>query len=162
MKSSYQFAERALTDAEYAQVLSGFDQHATEHGNPAELPERFTMVAMEGERLLGCASGLAYRSERGYGNWFYLSDLFIERDYRGQGLGSIVLRMLENKVRSLGILFIWTWTAGYEAPGFYLRQGYSVFCELENWYHSGHSRVGFRKGLLTLEARTSMVTHPDA
>ena len=147
MRSNYRFAERELTNAEYAQVVAGFDRHALEHGNPPESAERFTIVATEVGRLIGCASGLAYRSERGYGSWFYLSDLFVERDYRGQGIGGTILGMLEEKVQSVEMLFIWTWTAGYEAPGFYLRQGYSVFCELENWYPSGHSRVGFRKSL---------------
>ncbi len=42
---------------------------------------------------------------------------------------------------------MWTWTAGYEAPGFYLKHGYEVFCEMPDYYSSGHSRIGLRKAL---------------
>ena len=35
--------------------------------------------------------------------------------------------------------------AGYEAPGFYVKQGYTVVCEQENFYATGHSRVMLRK-----------------
>ena len=58
-----------------------------------------------------------------------------------------MLARLEQRVTALGLRHIWTWTAGYEAPGFYKRQGYEVFAELEDWYLSGHSRVGLRKEL---------------
>ena len=50
-------------------------------------------------------------------------------------------------MKSLGIKHIWTWTAGYEGPDFYLKQGYKVFATFKNWYPSGHARVGFIKKL---------------
>ena len=30
---------------------------------------------------------------------------------------------------------------------FYKKQGYQVFIEMDDWYTSGHSRIGFRKAL---------------
>ncbi len=74
-------------------------------------------------------------------------ELFIEKAYRGQGLGARILNSLEERVSSFRVKNIWTWTAGYEAPGFYQKQGYEVFCELEDWYATGHSRVALRKAL---------------
>jgi GNAT superfamily N-acetyltransferase len=79
--------------------------------------------------------------------WFYLSDLFVESPYRKQGVGAQLLRKLEDRISRLGIKHIYTWTAGYEAPEFYKKHGYEIFVEFEEWYYTGHSRVGLRKTL---------------
>jgi GNAT superfamily N-acetyltransferase len=145
--STIRFLEREMTEAEFARMNAGFDEHTLEHGNPIQTSERYGFVVMDGERFIGCASGIAYKDGPVYNGWFYLTDLFIEKEYRGQGLGAAVLRKLEERAAALGIRNIWTFTAGYEAPGFYKKQGYEVFCEHENWYTSGHSRIGLRKNL---------------
>ena len=146
--SGISIVEREPTEAELARMAVGFDEHAIEHGNPTETPERYGFVVMDGEKFVGCSSGLAYRKTVGYADWFYITDLFIEKTSRGQGVGAELLRKLEERVASLGIGNVWTWTAGYEAPGFYKKQGYEVFCEMDKWYSSGHSRIGLRKALL--------------
>ena len=139
--------EREMTPAEFAQMNAGFDAYALEHGNPSEIPERLGFVAMADDAFIGVVSGLAQRLGDTYAPWFYVTDLFIEKAYRGQGLGANLLGKMEAKVKTLGIPNIWLWTAGYEAPEFYKRQGYTVFCEQEQWYTSGHSRFGLRKHL---------------
>ncbi|MEE9516287.1 MAG: GNAT family N-acetyltransferase [Candidatus Adiutricales bacterium] len=145
--TSIGIVEREMTEPEFARMKAGFDEYAIEHGNPTEISERFGFVAMDGEKFVGCSSGLAYRKTNGYGNWFFITDLFIEKPFRGQGLSAELLRKLEERVILLGIGNIWTWTAGYEAPDFYQKQGYEIFCEMDDWYSSGHSRVGLRKML---------------
>ncbi len=137
-----QFIERDMTDAEFSRMKAGFEVHDIEHGNPIEASERYGFVVMAGENFVGCASGLTDLNRK----WFYLSDLFIEKAYRGQGLGAEILTRLEQKVASLGLRHIWTWTV-YEAPEFYKKQGYEVFCEMEDWFISGQSRIGVRKKL---------------
>lgn len=139
--------ERELTEAELARMDAGFDELSIQHGNPVEVSERLGFVATDGGEFVGCSTGLAYSKTVGYGNWFYLTDLFVEEPFRGRGLGGELLKRLEERVASLGIGNIWTWTAGYEAPGFYKKQGYEVFCEMDNWYSTGQSRFGFRKSL---------------
>lgn len=146
--------EREMTDVEFARMNAGFDEHTVEHGGRVEVSERFGFVAMDGPAFVGCSSGLAYRSDAGYSRWFYLSDLFVEQPCRGQGLGAALLTALEERVAPLGVEEIWTWTAGYEAPGFYTRMGYRVFAEMERWYPGGESRFGFRKTLGTGQAGT--------
>lgn len=138
-----EFIEREMTDAEYAREQDGFNEHAAEFGNPPLIPERHTIVVLKDGQFIGCASGLVNDNK----TWFYLTDLFVEKAHRGQGLGAQVLSRLERKMASLGFQHIWTWTAGYEAPGFYKKQGYTVFSEFDNWYPSGHSRVGLWKKL---------------
>ena len=46
-------------------------------------------------------------------------------------LGSKLLKILEEQVLEIGVNCIWTWTAGYEAPKFYQKQGYEIFAEME-------------------------------
>lgn len=138
------FIERDITSVELAQMNAGFDLHATEHGNPPVPSKRYGFVVMDGETFVGCASGLTNDNYQ----WFYLTDLFIEETYRGRGLGAGILQRLEERLIEAGIKNIWTWTAGYEAPGFYKSQGYTVFAEMENWYVTGDSRIGVWKALI--------------
>jgi len=138
---SISILERDMTDAEYARELEGFREHALEYGIP-DLPEtRYGFVAIDGETFIGAVSGLQY------GQWFYLSDLWLEKPYRKQGYGAELLRNMEEKAKRQGVKQIWTWTAGYEAAPFYQKQGYTIFCEFEDYYPTGHSRVGLRKQL---------------
>jgi GNAT superfamily N-acetyltransferase len=117
--------ERDMTDSEFAQMNEGFNSYELKH----------------------CSSGLAYKNEKKFNNWFQLTDLFVERNYRGKGLGKILIKKLEEKLISLGIHNIWTWTDGYGALGFYEKQGYEEFYEFEKYYITGHSRVGLVKYL---------------
>ena len=134
--------ERDVTKEELERVRVGFVEHQAEYGIPETWQQRHGFVVMDSDKFVGCVSGLTDN------NWFYISDLWLEKAYRRQGLGAALLRKLEAKVVSLGIRHIYTWTAAYEAPDFYKKQEYKVFCELENWFVTGHSRIGFRKNLI--------------
>ena len=134
-----------MTDAEFARMNAGFDEHTREQGNPLETSERHGFVAMDGGDFIGCSSGLVYKTGESYNGWFYLTDLFVEKLYRGRGLGADLLRRLEERVAGLGVTNFWTITAGYEAPGFYQKQGYKIIFEQADWYATGHSRVALSK-----------------
>lgn len=71
----------------------------------------------------------------------------MDRPYRKQGLGRELLRKLEAKIVAEKVGHIYTWTASYEAPKFYQKLGYTVFCELKDYYPDGHSRMGLSKNL---------------
>lgn len=135
--------EREMTEAEFSRMNAGFDEHAIEHGNPIYSSQRYTFVAMDGEFFVGCASGLTNNN----GEWLTLTNLFIEQSYRGRGLGATVLTKLEERAALLGVRNMWRWTAAFEAPNFYKRQGYRILAELEHWYPSGHSQLGLHKAL---------------
>jgi GNAT superfamily N-acetyltransferase len=141
--SAIRYVERELTAAELARVQAGFDLQGREHGNPPGPSLRLTCVALDGEAFIGCASGLRHDQD----TWFFITDLFVEKAYRRKGIGAALLGALEAQAAALGVKTIWTWTAGYEAPGFYLKQGYQIFCEQEDYYPTGHSRLGLRKAL---------------
>ncbi|MDX1932433.1 MAG: GNAT family N-acetyltransferase [Capsulimonadales bacterium] len=141
-------AEREMTDAEFARMNAGFDENSSEHGVVIQASDRFGYVATDGETFVGCASGLAYRNGPHYNGWFYLTDLFVEKPYRRNGLGALLLRRLEERVRILGVRHMQTDTAEYEGLAFYRKQGYRVLYEQESWFSSGQSRFGLRKDLL--------------
>jgi predicted N-acetyltransferase YhbS len=140
--------EREMTTEEFERMKAGFDEFTHENGVKKQSSDRYSFVALRDEIFVGCVSGLAYKSGDNFSGWFYLTDLFVEEAYRSQGLGAQLLKKLEKRIRKIGVRNIWTWTAGYEAPGFYQKQGYELFAEFENWYSDGSSRVGFRKKLL--------------
>jgi len=143
--SEIQVVEREMTDGEFARMNAGFDEHTLEHGNPPQASDRCSFVLLDGETFIGCSSGLLTKNGTAYNGWFYLTDLFVEKPYRKQGYGAVLLQMLEDKAAALGAVHFWVVTAGYEAPGFYMRQGYSIFFEQEDFYATGHSRVMLHK-----------------
>lgn len=146
-RMSVKFEFRDMSDAEYTQEQSAFDEHGLEFGNPKELQKRFGFVATDNEKFVGASSGLAYKYNNRYGNYFYLSDLLVKKEYRKHGYGKKLLKLLEEKIKILGITYIWTWTATYEAEKFYFNQGYEVFVRFEDFYPSGYARLGIVKKL---------------
>ena len=128
-------------------MYSGFDENTIDNGVEIQSSSRHSYTALAENKFIGCSSGLAYKNGDQYSGWFYLTDLFVEKQYRSQGLGAKLLRALEKEIISIGVKNIWTWTAGYEAPEFYQKLGYEIFTQMENWYSDGSSRVGFRKNL---------------
>ena len=141
------FEFREMTDIEYKRVLAAFDEHGLEFGNPPEKQERFGFVATDNGKFIGASSGLAQKYNHGYGKYFYLSDLLVEKPERRLGHGKKLLQLLEDKIKSLGITYIWTWTASHEAEDFYIEHGYKIFTRFENFYPSGHAKIGLMKEL---------------
>lgn len=136
-----QIVERDLTGSELDRVHAGFTEHQLEHGNLPGPRTRRGFVLMDGEAFAGCVSGL--RDNR----WYYLSDLWIDKPHRHRGFGARLLRLWEGRVASEGVQNVYTWTASFQAPAFYEKQGYTVFAELPDFYLNGCSRIGLRKSL---------------
>ena len=139
--------ERDMTPSELTRLRVGFEQGALERGAGIESSGRVGVVALDGAEFVGAASALVYRNGTEYTGWCYLTDLYVEKQYRGCGLGTKLLDALERALRRSSGLRIWTWTGSHEAPSFYAKRGYAVFAELEAWYSDGGSRIGLRKDL---------------
>ncbi len=139
--------ERNITQEELKLVHQNFDLNTIDNNVIVQSAERLGYVIEAKKKLAGCSSGLAYMHEKDYTGWFYLSDLIVFNPYRKQGYGRMLLTSLEEKLNRLGIHKIYTWTAGYEAPGFYKKMGYVEFASMEKWYSDGSPRVGFTKHL---------------
>ena len=61
--------ERGMTDAEFARMTAGFDEHTREQDNPIEVSDRHDLVATDGDA---------------YDGSLHLTDLFVEKPYRGR------------------------------------------------------------------------------
>lgn len=138
---------REMTSEELKRMNLGFDELVLEEGLELESSDRFSFVALAENTFVGCASGLAYKNGAEYSGWFYLTDLFVEKAYRSQGLGAKLLKAIEEQARNAGLKHMWLWTSGEKALRFYDRQAYQKFAEMENWYSDKSSRVGLRKDL---------------
>lgn len=142
-----QIHHRGLSSREIEQINYGFDKLSIEAGIELEGTEPFSLVAMDDNRLVGCAIGVAHKNGEQYSGWFHLTDLFVVKEFRDQGVGSDLLIQLEEKLRSIGIQNVWLWTSGAATLRFYARHGYIKFAEMEHWYSDESSRVGLRKSL---------------
>lgn len=142
-----EIVERDITPGELKRMYAGFDEYDLDNDAIPQSDQRFSYVAMDGDRFIGCVSCLACKHGDQFNGWCYLTDLFVEKDYRSQGIGATLLQMLEKNLLQHGITQVWTWTTGYGAPGFYKKQGYEIFAEMENWYSNGASRIGLKKKL---------------
>ena len=61
--------ERGMTDAEFARMNAGFDEHTREQDNPIEVSDRHDLVATDGDA---------------YDGSLHLTDLFVEKPYQGR------------------------------------------------------------------------------
>jgi GNAT superfamily N-acetyltransferase len=147
---------RELTEAEQERRSLAAEELAREFGNPMQEVDRYGIVAMDKETLAGCATGAVYKNGDQLNGWACLEAMYLEKPYRRLGLGSLLLRLWEQRIASIGVKQIWSETAGYEAPEFYKKQGYTICYELENSYPSGHPQVGVRK-ILTQTGRRQIV-----
>ena len=68
----------------------------------------------------------------------YIRSLWVHKDWRGQGLGTQLLRAAEQEARTRGCQQIVLDSFSFQAAGFYQKLGYEVFAVLEE--HPRHHR----------------------
>lgn len=78
--------------------------------------------------------------------WLFVELLFVPADLRGAGAGSRLLARAEEIARAYSCVGVWLDTYSFQAPGFYLKQGYEVFGTLDGG-PTGPRRSFFRKTL---------------
>jgi predicted N-acetyltransferase YhbS len=103
--------------AEWAPLIEGFSVEAmlaefASHDGGAKIPT--TLLALDGETLLGSVSLLENDHDdiRDYSPW--LASLYVRPEARGQGLGLELVRRCEDLAQSLGIERLYLYTAGQE------------------------------------------------
>ncbi len=74
----------------------------------------------------------------------YISVFFVEKNYRHQGLGTILLNNVEEKAKQLGATLSHLDTFDWQAKDFYSKHGYEIFGVLENC-PAGHKRYYMKK-----------------
>ena len=77
---------------------------------------------------------------------FYIKTLWVNENYRKDGIASKLMEMLIKKALSDKIHKIFTDTYGFQAQGFYKKQGFKVISTVPN-YILGHDKIYLKKEL---------------
>lgn len=93
----------------------------------------------------------AGRLAAGISGWLWgevleIEYLWVSETLRGGGIGRKLLQILENEARERGGKRVVLDTFDFQAPDFYLRQGYEVF-EVIKGFGEGHQKYFLRKNL---------------
>jgi len=68
-----------------------------------------------------------------YWDWLYIDLMWIRDGLRGRGYGHRLLTLAEDEGRRRGAKYAFLDTFSFQAPTFYLKHGYKVFGELNNF-----------------------------
>lgn len=94
---------------------------------------------IESQKLVG---GLV--SYIDWGRWLYIDTIWVDTDYRGQGIGKYLIKSAEQKAINKGIKRARLWTFDFQALNFYKKLGYTVYGKLED-YPEGHTIYYLKK-----------------
>ena len=83
----------------------------------------------------------------GYWSGLEIRTLWVDEKYRGQGIGTYLLKSVEQEAIVLGAVKSILNTYDFQAKDFYQKMGYKVFGELKD-FPNKHSRYYLTKNLL--------------
>ncbi len=122
-----------IEDQENPEVLEVLIQGVRTYNSPYFGPVRcqnYTMyVRDENQNTVGGIAGFILYDHLRI-NWAWVS-----KDYRGQGLGSQLLRALDTYALSKGCTFIQLDTYDFQAKPFYEKNGYVCVGTIEKWLY---------------------------
>jgi len=78
--------------------------------------------------------------------WLYIRILWVSETARGSGYGTALMQKAEREALNRGCRNIYLDTFSFQAVDFYLKLGYTIYGELED-FPPGHKRVFLRKTL---------------
>ena len=108
------------TDEEIGEFLHEAFARYGEQNSVALNYEDFCYVAEEEGKIAGVITGRAYYNE------VHIGDLIVDEACRGTGLGSRLVRTVEDAFRGRGYEKITLTTFGFQAPAFYRKLGYGL------------------------------------
>lgn len=99
------------------------------------------VIQDEEDNIIAGINGCFYLRE-----CLYISILFVNEDKRGQGLGSFLLKFIEQEAKTMNIKLIHLDTFDFQAKDFYLKYRYEIFGVLDDC-PQGHKRYYMKKKL---------------
>ncbi len=140
--SLLKITEKDITSSELERIYEDFKAIEIKNGIPQRETVRRQFVMEDSGSIVGYVSGITEH------RWFYLTDLWVDERYRGQGHGTRLLKVIEQKAADDGMEHIYLWTAGELNARFYEKNGYVQFTVLENKFEcQGYHQYGYRKEL---------------
>ena len=99
------------------------------------------IVCLKNDTIVGYAYASAYSSREAYA-WTATSSIYIDKDFRRQGAGSLLYKELEDRLRKLGIVNLLAGVAYTEAEDKYLtKDSYNFHIKM------GYEKVAHMKGI---------------
>jgi GNAT superfamily N-acetyltransferase len=125
---------------EIDQKLGAFNQATLGFVGDPERPVSY-VIKKSGQVIAGINACIDW------GFVLYVDLLFVEEPYRHHGLGSFLLKKVEQEAKTFGAGLIRTDTYDFQAKDFYLKHGYEIFGVLDDCPRPGHKRFYLKKRL---------------
>lgn len=65
-------------------------------------------------------------------NWYFLDLLYVDENYRGQDIGTNLIKQIESFAKKENLTGVRMETWNFQARGFYEKMGYTVYGEIKN------------------------------
>lgn len=78
--------------------------------------------------------------------WMFVQFIAVAEEFRGQGLGKMLMEQAEDWARKHGLGGMWLDTFAFQAPDFYRSLGFTEFGTIED-HPAGSRRIFFQKRL---------------
>lgn len=72
-----------------------------------------------------------------FGHWLEIEYLYVQEDFRGQGIGSNILNRAEKEARERKCKYSFVNTYQFQAPDFYKKHGYEEVFALKEYPYTG-------------------------
>ena len=133
------FSNGHLDEDQQQLVSAGFEIHTKESSAPSFRKDRLNWLVFEdNERLIAALTADVLW------DWIYIDELWVDKKYRGRGIGKQLVDKAEEYAISRNMTGLWLWTQSWQASKFYDRLGYREFTRFDD-FPKGHCRIGFRK-----------------
>lgn len=126
--------------SDLAAVDAGLEAYNAGAADASAVKKLACFVRSRTGRVLGGAAG------RTWGEAAELQQLWVAEELRGNGVGSKLMTMFEAEARKRGCALVYLDTFTFQAPAFYLKQGYETACRFDG-FPGGMSKLVMRKAL---------------
>ena len=101
-------------------INEAFADYAVTNNVTLKYEEYWFVAEDDSGEIIGTITGNAYYNE------VHIGDLIIDKKYRGQSIGTKLVRAVEENYKNKGFDKITLTTFGFQAPDFYEKLGYSL------------------------------------
>ena len=101
-------------------INEAFTDYAVTSNVDLNFEEYWFVAEDDSGEIIGTITGRAYYNE------VHIGDLIIDKRFRGQDIGTKLVRAVEEEYQNKGYDKITLTTFGFQAPGFYKKLGYSL------------------------------------
>lgn len=136
-------ANRKDYESKICQGIKKFNSEKNKTGyfaeaRPMGYGETFGFYAIKNSQLIG---GIIAKKKM---QWIDVEIVFIEKEYRGQGVASQLINRIENYCKENDLIGIHLYTLDFQAKGFYEKLNFELIAEIKNWPRN-HTRYEFIK-----------------